>query len=112
LQASDDRSSESVSEFVKKGKESVGVARQYCGAMGKVENCQSGVFVGYASEKGYGLLAGRLYMPEIWFSREYEQRRKDNRVPQDLTFQTKFLSYPDYTSLTDCQQSDFATRYS
>lgn len=77
------------SEFLKKGKESVGVARQYCGAIGKVENCQSGVFVGYASEKGYGLLTGRLYMPEVWFSREYEQRRKDNWVPQDLTFQTK-----------------------
>jgi SRSO17 transposase len=77
------------SEFVKKGKESVGVARQYCGAIGKVENCQSGVFVGYASEKGYGLLTGRLYMPQIWFSPEYAQRRKDNWVPEDLTFQTK-----------------------
>jgi len=77
------------SEFVKKGKESVGVARQYCGAMGKVENCQSGVFVGYSSEKGYGLLKGRLYLPEIWFSPEYAQRRKDNLVPEDLIFQTK-----------------------
>lgn len=77
------------SEFPKKGKESVGVARQYCGAVGKVENCQSGVFVGYASEKGYGLLAGRLYMPKIWFTPEYAQRRKDNWVPEDLTFQTK-----------------------
>ena len=76
-------------EFIKKGKESVGVARQYCGSVGKVENCQSGVFVGYSSEKGYGLLTGRLYMPEIWFSPEYEQRRKDNWVPEDLTFQTK-----------------------
>ena len=76
-------------EFVKKGKESVGVARQYCGTVGKVENCQSGVFVGYASEKGYGLLTGRLYMPEIWFSPEYAQRRKDNLVPEDLTFKTK-----------------------
>jgi SRSO17 transposase len=77
------------SEFVKKGKESVGVSRQYCGAVGKVENCQSGVFVGYSSEKGYGLLTGRLYMPEIWFSPEYAQRRKDNLVPKDLRFQTK-----------------------
>ena len=77
------------SEFVKKGKESVGVSRQYCGAIGKVENCQSGVFVGYSSEKGYGLLAGRLYMPEIWFSPEYAQRRKDNLVPKDLRFKTK-----------------------
>ncbi len=77
------------SEFTKKGKESVGVSRQYCGEIGKVENCQSGVFVGYSSEKGYGLLAGRLYMPEIWFSREYAQRRRDNLVPKDLGFKTK-----------------------
>jgi len=77
------------SEFIKKGKESVGVSRQYCGAIGKVENCQSGVFVGYSSEKGYGLLTGRLYMPEIWFSPQYAQRRKENWVPEDLVFQTK-----------------------
>jgi SRSO17 transposase len=77
------------SEFLKKGKESVGVARQYCGAAGKVDNCQSGVFVGYSSEKGYGLLTGRLYMPEIWFTDEYAKRRKDNWVPEDLVFQTK-----------------------
>jgi SRSO17 transposase len=76
-------------EFVKKGKESVGVSRQYCGAMGKVENCQSGVFVGYSSQKGYGLLTSRLYMPKPWFSPEYEQRRKDNLVPQEICFKTK-----------------------
>ncbi len=77
------------SEFVKKGKESVSVARQYCGAVGKVENCQSGVFVGYSSEKGYGLLTCQLYMPESWFSKDQEKRRKENMVPFDLTFQTK-----------------------
>lgn len=77
------------SEFVKKGKESVGVARQYCGALGKVENCQSGVFVGYTSKKGYGLLTNRLFLPEIWFSKEYAKRRKDNWVPENLTFETK-----------------------
>jgi len=77
------------SEFVKKGKESVGVARQYCGTLGKVENCQSGVFVGYSSNKGYGLLACRLYMPQSWFTKEQEQRRKDNLVPEDLVFETK-----------------------
>ena len=77
------------SEFAKKGTESVGVARQYCGQLGKVDNCQSGVFVGYASPKGYGLLTCRLYMPAIWFSKDYEQRRKANLVPPDLTFQTK-----------------------
>ena len=77
------------SEFVKKGKESVGVARQYCGTRGKVENCQSGVFVGYSSDKGYGLLGCRLYMPESWFAEEQEERRKANLVPEDLAFETK-----------------------
>ncbi len=76
-------------ESVKKGKESVGVARQYCGEVGKVENCQSGVFVGYSSKKGYGLLSCRLYMPQRWFTEEYEQRRKDTLVPEKLVFQTK-----------------------
>ncbi|RPJ33365.1 MAG: transposase, partial [Deltaproteobacteria bacterium] len=76
-------------EFPKKGKESVGVARQYCGAVGKVDNCQSGVFLGYSSSKGYGLLTGQLYLPQEWFSPAYAKRRKDNWVPEDLTFQTK-----------------------
>jgi len=76
-------------EFPKKGTESVGVARQYCGARGKVENCQSGVFVGYASARGYGLLASQLYLPQAWFTPEQAERRKDTRVPTDLPFQTK-----------------------
>jgi len=76
-------------EFPKKGTESVGVARQYCGARGKVENCQSGVFVGYTSDKGYGLVASRLYMPERWFAAAYRERREYNHVPADLGFQTK-----------------------
>jgi SRSO17 transposase len=77
------------SEFLKKGKESVGVARQYCGEAGKKDNCQSGVFVGYSSKKGYGLLTSQLYMPEAWFEPEYDQRRQFNLVPADLKFQTK-----------------------
>lgn len=77
------------SEFLKKGKESVGVSRQYCGEAGKTDNCQSGVFVGYSSKKGYGLLTSQLYIPGIWFSKEYEQRREFNLVPSDLEFQTK-----------------------
>ena len=76
-------------EFPKKGTESVGVARQYCGAVGKVENCQSGVFVGYASRQGYGLVTGQLYLPESWCTPEQEQRRQDTRVPEALVFQTK-----------------------
>jgi SRSO17 transposase len=77
------------SDFPKKGKESVGVARQYCGPLGKVENCQSGVFIGYSSDKGYGLLSCRLYMPESWFSPEQEKRRRFNLVPENLVFETK-----------------------
>jgi SRSO17 transposase len=76
-------------EFPKKGKESVGVARQYCGPLGKVENCQSGVFVGYSSDKGYGLLNCQLYMPESWFFKEQQQRCQTNLVPQELVFKTK-----------------------
>jgi SRSO17 transposase len=77
------------SEFLKKGKESVGVARQYCGEAGKTDNCQSGVFVGYSSKKGYGLLTSQLYMPKKWFSEDYDERREFNLVPSDLEFQTK-----------------------
>jgi SRSO17 transposase len=76
-------------EFPKKGTESVGVARQYCGALGKVDNCQSGVFVGYTSDKGYGLVAEQLYLPEPWFAPAQAERRQDTWVPTDLTFQTK-----------------------
>jgi len=61
------------SEFPKKGKNSVGVARQYCGNTGKKDNCQSGVFVGYASEKGHGLIDCQLYMPELWFEDDHKE---------------------------------------
>jgi SRSO17 transposase len=77
------------SEFVKKGSHSVGVARQYCGRLGKVDNCQSGVFIGYASPNGYGLIESQLYMPKAWFTPEYAKRRKDTWVPEALEFQTK-----------------------
>ena len=77
------------SEFVKKGTESVGVGRQYCGTRGKVENCQSGVFVGYASEKGYGLVDCRLFLPELWFEQDYGERRKKCHIPDGVEFQTK-----------------------
>ena len=51
------------SDFLKQGKESVGVKRRYCGEVGKRDNCQAGVFLGYASELGYTLLDRRLYLP-------------------------------------------------
>jgi len=75
--------------FVKKGQESVGVARQYCGTLGKVENCQVGVFAGYASRHGYALVDTRLFLPEEWFSDAYATRRTTCHVPQALTFQRK-----------------------
>jgi len=65
------------------------VARQYCGRLGKKENCQAGVFVSYASEKGIGLIDSKLYLPETWFGDEYEERRKDCQIPDDMTFQSK-----------------------
>lgn len=77
------------SDFPKKGKESVGVARQYCGNTGKIDNCQSGVFIGYTSAKGYGLIDRQLYMPEKWFTKEYEEQRKKCRIPKDISFKTK-----------------------
>jgi len=77
------------SDFVKKGNHSVGVSRQYCGRLGKTENCQAGIFVGYASGRGYGLVSQQLYVPECWFMSEYEERRKKCLTPEALKFQTK-----------------------
>lgn len=77
------------SGFAKKGKDSVGVARQYCGSLGKVENCQVGVFTGYASRQGYALVDKRLFMPEPWFTADYASRRATCGVPKDTTFQSK-----------------------
>lgn len=77
------------SDFVKKGTHSVGVSRQYCGRLGKTENCQAGIFVGYASERGYGLVSKKLYVPECWFASEYEERRRECLIPENLKFQTK-----------------------
>ncbi len=77
------------SGFVKKGKESAGVARQYCGSLGKVDNAQVGVFAAYASRHGYALLDQRLFMPEAWCGDAYAERRARCRVPEDLVFQSK-----------------------
>lgn len=77
------------SGFVKKGQESVGVARQYCGTIGKVDNCQVGVFAGYVSEYGYALVDKRLFIPEKWFGDDYLERRKKCALPTDTAFHTK-----------------------
>ena len=75
--------------FVKKGADSVGVARQYCGTLGKVENCQVGVFAGYASRHGYALVDKRLFLPEVWWTDAYADRRTKCNVPAALTLQSK-----------------------
>jgi SRSO17 transposase len=75
--------------FVNKGTDSAGVARQYCGPLGKVENCQVGVFTGYATRHGYALVEQRLFLPEVWFSATYGVRRRQCQVPDELTFQSK-----------------------
>jgi SRSO17 transposase len=75
--------------FVKKGQDSVGVARQYCGTLGKVENCQVGVFAGYASRQGYAPVDQRFFLPEAWLSDAYAARRTTCNVPTELTWQSK-----------------------
>src|SRR5688500_8006961 len=77
------------SGFPKKGHDSVGVARQYCGALGKVENCQVGVFAAYASRQGYALVDKRLFLPEAWFTDAYAARRTKCQVPAELRWQSK-----------------------
>lgn len=74
------------SGFPKKGTESVGVARQWCGRLGKIDNCQEGVFLGYASEKGHALVDERLYLPREW-TRD-KDRRKKCHVPKGVRFKT------------------------
>ena len=75
--------------FVKKGKHSAGVKRQYCGRLGKTENCQSGVFLAYAGKNGYGLVDCELYLPQEWFSQDFAQLYKECRIPEDKEFSTK-----------------------
>jgi SRSO17 transposase len=73
--------------FVKKGEHSAGVARQYCGTLGKVENCQVGVFLAYGSRGGHALIDRRLYLPEAWAGDA--ERRRAAKVPEDVPFLTK-----------------------
>jgi SRSO17 transposase len=76
-------------DFQKKGNCSVGVARQYCGRLGKVDNCQSSVMVGYSSVEGYGLLDYELYMPKQWLDDDHKALRDQNFVPENIEFKTK-----------------------
>ena len=76
------------SGFPKKGTASCGVARQWCGRLGKVDNCQVGVVLAYAAPRGCALLEGRLYLTQDWSADP--ARRLRTYVPQDVTFQEKW----------------------
>jgi SRSO17 transposase len=77
------------SDFPKHGQHSAGVAPQWCGNTGKKDNCQAGVFLGYASRKGATLLDRQLYLPEAWFGEEYQELWQDCRIPEGTPFHTK-----------------------
>src|SRR4051794_32814953 len=76
------------SGFPKKGAESCGVDRQWCGRLGKDDNCQVGVFLAYATEAGYAPLDRRLYLPEDWA--DDNERREKCHVPVGVKFQEKW----------------------
>jgi SRSO17 transposase len=73
--------------FLKKGQRSAGVARQYSGTAGRVENCQIGVFLTYASPQGHLLLDRALYLPQEWTNDEARCKRAG--IPAERTFATK-----------------------
>src|ERR1700761_8469586 len=73
--------------FLKKGTKSAGVARQYSGTAGRIENCQSGVFLGYAGRYGQALIDRALYLPADWS--EDQARRREARIPDQVAFTTK-----------------------
>ena len=75
------------SAFPKKGTASVGVQRQWCGRLGKVENCQVGVFLGYVSAAEHALVDFRLYLPREWA--KDRKRRKKCRVPKEVRYRTR-----------------------
>jgi SRSO17 transposase len=75
--------------FLKKGTKSAGVARQYSGTAGRVENCQVGVFLGYATAKGRALIDRALYLPKEWANDA--DRREEAGIPEAVAFATKIL---------------------
>ena len=75
------------SAFPKQGTESVGVQRQWCGRLGKIENCQVGVYLGYVSRRDHALVDMRLYLPKEWARRK--RRRKKAGVPAEIRFRTR-----------------------
>ncbi len=77
------------SGFPKKGEHSVGVQQQYCGALGKLANCQQGVFLVYASRHGHTFLDRRLYIPKTWFDDAHAAKRRKCGLPEKLAFKTE-----------------------
>ena len=75
------------SAFAKKGTKSVGVARQWCGRLGKVENCQVGIYMAYVSRKDHAIVNTRLYLPEEWT--KDRARCKAAGVPKATKFRTR-----------------------
>ena len=75
------------SGFPKQGKKSVGVARQWCGRLGKVDNCQVALYMSYVSRMDHALTNMRLYLPEEWA--KDRARRKAAGVPKEVRFQTR-----------------------
>jgi SRSO17 transposase len=73
--------------FLKQGKASCGVARQYTGSAGKITNCQIGVFAAYVSRHGHAFIDRALYLPKAWA--EDPARRAATHVPQEIAFATK-----------------------
>jgi SRSO17 transposase len=74
------------SAFPKKGQDSCGVARQWCGRLGKKENCQIGIFLAYVSARGHAPLEAQLYLPKDWAGDP--ERRQATHVPRDVTYQS------------------------
>jgi SRSO17 transposase len=75
------------SAFPKQGKESVGVQRQWCGRLGKIDNCQVGIYLGYVSRCEHALVDVRLYLPKQWAKRK--RRRQKAGVPAAVRFRTR-----------------------
>jgi SRSO17 transposase len=75
------------SAFAKKGTESVGVQRQWCGRLGKLDNCQVGLYLAYVSSREHALVDFRLYLPKEWAHRK--KRRQKAGVPTAVRFQTR-----------------------
>src|SRR3954470_8879574 len=73
--------------FIKKGVRSAGVQRQYSGTAGRVENCQIGAFLAYASQRGHALIDRELYLPESWT--QDRERCRSAGVPDEVELVTK-----------------------